>query len=86
MLRIDQFDLLALCLFASRLDRWERDVIDMIVAVIVFLRGGQNEPGTGNHPVYRLAGTVYAETSVSRQMYQFVIRAYRGVDAGAGNI
>ena len=86
MLRIDQFDLLALCLFASRFDRGERDVVDMVVAIIIFLRGGQDEPGTGDHPVYRLAGAVHAETSVGRQMYQFMIRAYRGVDTGAGNI
>ncbi len=49
--RIDQFDLLALCLFAARLDGRERNLIYMVIAVIIFLGRWENKPGTGDHPV-----------------------------------
>ena len=64
MFRVDQLDLPALVLSAARLDRRERNIVDMIIAVIIFLRGRKHEPGTGDHPVDGLARAVHPETPV----------------------
>ena len=82
MFRVDQFDLPGTFrLFASRFDGREGNIVDMVIAVIIFLGGREDEPGTGDHPVDRFAGAVYTETSVSREMYQLMVRADGGIDA-----
>lgn len=58
MLGIDQFDLAVQVLPAAGFYRRERDIIDVIVAVVILLRGRKHEPRAADHPVDRLAGTI----------------------------
>ena len=66
MLGIDQFDLAVQVLPAAGFYRRERDIIDVIVAVVILLRGWKHEPRAADHPVDRLAGTIDPVPSVRR--------------------
>ena len=66
MLGIDQFDLAVQVLPAAGFYRRERDIIDVIVAVVILLRGRKHEPRAADHPVDRLAGTIDPVPSVRR--------------------
>ena len=66
MLGIEQFDLAVLVLPAAGFYRRERDIIDVIVAVVILLRGRKHEPRAADHPVDRLAGTIDPVPSVRR--------------------
>ena len=66
MLGIDQFDLAVQVLPAAGFYRRERDIIDVIVAVVILLCGRKHEPRAADHPVDRLAGTIDPVPSVRR--------------------
>ena len=66
MLGIDQFDLAVQVLPAAGFYWRQRDIIDVIVAVVILLRGRKHEPRAADHPVDRLAGTIDPVPSVRR--------------------
>ncbi len=68
MLRIDQFDLPAPVFAASRFDRRQGSVVDMIVPVIIFFGRRQYEPRACDHPADRFARAVHPETAVRRKI------------------
>ena len=75
MLRIDQFDLPAPVFAASRFDRRQGSVVDMIVPVIIFFGRRQYEPRACDHPADRFARAVHPETAVRRKMDKPVVGA-----------
>lgn len=83
--RIDDVNLFTGNLATAGFERGEGMVIEVVVAVVIFLGGGQDKPVAGGHLPDGFAGTVYAKAAVGGEVYLYVVGASGGIGPGEGN-
>ena len=86
VLRIDKINQPTLFLSAPRFERGKCLVIDMIIAVIIFLCGRKYEPRACYHPVDGLAKAVHLVAAVGREVDKSMVGAWGGTLSGGWHV